>query len=450
MTYNGSATAPSAAGSYPVVATLTNDNYSASPASDTLAILLASAGANQTVNENTLVTLTGTGYGVTYSWTQVSPASPVIQLSSPSSPQTSFTAPNLAGGIGGATTFTFTFTAADGGVSTSSPVNVTVVNVDHAPVAVPGPNQTVNEGSLVTLNGSFSYDPDVDPITYQWQQTGGSPMVTLTGANTNKAAFTAPVLAGGVGGPLTLTFSLTVSDGVLSDTQSVTVTVDQVDHPPTANAGPPQTVNVGSPVTLDGTMSSDPDNDPIVSYNWTQTAGPSVALNTSNPAKPTFIAPASAGTLAFKLVVSDGVLSSTNTAQVNISVVDANPRCSQAYASSNVLWPPNHQLVSVSILGVTDPSNEAVTIAITGVTQDEPTNGTGDGDTGPDAVIQGSTALLRAERSGNGDGRVYKVYFTATDQLGTPCTGFVTVGVPHDQGNGKTPIDSGQQYNSLK
>lgn len=70
---------------------------------------------------------------------------------------------------------------------------------------------------------------------------------------------------------------------------------------------------------------------------------------------------------------------------------------------------PNHKLVPVGIVGVTDPDNDQVTLTVTGVTQNKPVNGLGDGDTSPDAVIQGSNVLLRAERAGNGNGRVYRV-----------------------------------------
>jgi hypothetical protein len=126
------------------------------------------------------------------------------------------------------------------------------------------------------------------------------------------------------------------------------------------------------------------------------------------------------------------------------------PDCSQAAPSVAVLWPPNHRMVDVSILGVTDPDGDAVTVTITGITQDEPVNGTGDGDTGPDgAGVGSSTAQVRAERSGVGNGRVYEVSFTADDGKGGTCDGSVKVGVPHDQGKGKVPIDDGQAYNSL-
>ena len=62
---------------------------------------------------------------------------------------------------------------------------------------------------------------------------------------------------------------------------------------------------------------------------------------------------------------------------------------------------------------LSDADGDPVTITITGITQDEPTNGLGDGDTSPDGKgIGTSTASVRAERSGKANGRVYIIYFT--------------------------------------
>jgi hypothetical protein len=61
------------------------------------------------------------------------------------------------------------------------------------PIAVVSPAVPliVNSGSHLTLDGSKSYDPDGDPLTYSWTQTNG-PTVKLNGSNTSKATFTAP------------------------------------------------------------------------------------------------------------------------------------------------------------------------------------------------------------------------------------------------------------------
>jgi hypothetical protein len=127
------------------------------------------------------------------------------------------------------------------------------------------------------------------------------------------------------------------------------------------------------------------------------------------------------------------------------------PICTSAVPSTKSLWPPNHKLATVSVQGVTDPNNDPVTIKITAITQDEPVNGLGDGDTAPDGLGVGTAqAQLRQERSGTGNGRVYAIWFQADDSSGGTCTGKVSVGVPHDQGKGSTAIDDGQNYDSTK
>ena len=152
-----------------------------------------------------------------------------------------------------------------------------------------------------------------------------------------------------------------------------------------------------------------------------------------------------------------------------------------------VLWPPNHRLVPVSIVGIIDPS-ESTKITITGVIQDETTRDSGhgrdarkhdrdnrdadehsdkrddDNDGGKeaagkdhsqddndadevDAIINpDGTVLLRAERAGNGDGRVYEISFTATNVEGS-VNGIVKVIVPHSRMSMKVK-DSGCKYNS--
>lgn len=126
------------------------------------------------------------------------------------------------------------------------------------------------------------------------------------------------------------------------------------------------------------------------------------------------------------------------------------PDCSQVHADPSVLWPPNHKLVPIQILGVTDPEGDPISITVTGITQDEPTNGLGDGDSGPDGFGVGTgQPQVRAERAGTGNGRVYVISFRAEDGQGGSCTGLVKVSVPHDKGKGEA-VDDGQSYDSTK
>jgi len=314
-------------------------------------------------------------------------------------------------------------------------------------VAQAGPDQTVKEDSPVTLDGSASYDPDGESLTYHWVQAGG-PAVALSDPAASQPTFAAP-LVGQEGAQLT--FELTVSDGIdASPPDGVTVGVENLNHPPVAEAGADQTRDEGALVTLDGSGSRDPDGDPLV-HHWHQAGGTPVALDDVSSPNPSFTAPPvgpGGETLVFELVVNDGQADSVpDTVSVNVSNVNDPPACSQAQPTSAVLWPPNHRLVAVGITGLGD----RVAMAITQVTQDEPVNGLGDGDTSPDAVIQGDTVLLRAERAGPpGNGRVYEVHFSADDGQGGTCTGSVKVVVSHDRRPRRPVVDDGQRYDSTQ
>jgi hypothetical protein len=123
------------------------------------------------------------------------------------------------------------------------------------------------------------------------------------------------------------------------------------------------------------------------------------------------------------------------------------PDCSGAYASVDELWPPNHKYRGVTIEGVTDVDDDPITITITGIFQDEPVDGLGDGNTCPDGDSVGGVAMVRAERAGGADGRVYHIFFLAEDGEGGACEGSVTVCVPHDQA-GDGCVDQGPLYDS--
>lgn len=119
------------------------------------------------------------------------------------------------------------------------------------------------------------------------------------------------------------------------------------------------------------------------------------------------------------------------------------PECSGATAHPAVVWPPNGKLVPVSILGVTDPDGDPITLTVTGIRQDEPRAGQSMDASG----IGTAHPSIRAQRAGEGDGRVYHIAFEALDDQGAACTGEVTVCVPHDAsgsdcGDGGALVDS--------
>jgi hypothetical protein len=119
--------------------------------------------------------------------------------------------------------------------------------------------------------------------------------------------------------------------------------------------------------------------------------------------------------------------------------VDVTPPIVTCSVSPNVLWPPNHKLVSVTaIVTVADAQSGPAGFTLTSVTSSEPDNGRGDGDVPND--IQGFaigaasiSGRLRAERSGAGRGRVYTLTYTGRDQAGNSATCTATVTVPHNR-----------------
>jgi len=125
-------------------------------------------------------------------------------------------------------------------------------------------------------------------------------------------------------------------------------------------------------------------------------------------------------------------------------ILNSPPDCSKAHSSIEFIWPPNGEFYSASVLGVTDPDGDPVTITINGIFQDELVGSQAD------AHILGVNLLdIRSERDGSGDGRVYHAFFTASDGRGGTCSSQVRIGItPHDQGVNLDAIDGGPLYNS--
>jgi hypothetical protein len=105
------------------------------------------------------------------------------------------------------------------------------------------------------------------------------------------------------------------------------------------------------------------------------------------------------------------------------------PNVTDAYPSTEYLWPPNKKFVPITIEGVTDPDGDSVMITITNITSNEPSEGSADA-----YGIGTDIAWLRADRLGKGEGRIYVITFLASDGRGGEAVGSVEVFVPHDKG----------------
>ncbi len=188
--------------------------------------------------------------------------------------------------------------------SATAPVTVTGAATPADPVVAQAPSTlTVQQGQQVQLDGSAS----LNATGFSWAQVAGTPAVTLTNANTSIASFTAP------GTATTLTFRLTVQGPGGPKTADEVVTVAAI-APPRANAGPPQTVVVGSTVTLDGSGSTG-----ATSFTWKQTGGVAASLSSTTAVKPTFTMPNTPDPLIFQLTVTGP--GGTDVATVQISPV---------------------------------------------------------------------------------------------------------------------------------
>lgn len=209
----------------------------------------------------------------------------------------------------------FSFLVSDGtNDSTPADVIITINEVNDAPVA-DSQSLSVQQGDSISvvLNAS---DIDGDALSYSIVDqpqfgvlTGSAPSLTYA-AN------------GDYDGPDEFTFS--VSDGIVeSNVATVSISVTKIPNTgPVADAGADQTLNFGETASLDGSNSSDPENDEL-SYSWTIISTPAQSTNAvlTNPtATMPQLQPDVAGNYTVQLIVSDGELdSAADTVSVSFS-----------------------------------------------------------------------------------------------------------------------------------
>ncbi len=154
--------------------------------------------------------------------------------------------------------------------------------VNVPPVVVVGADQSAARRQTVVLDGSGSYDPDGDLLTFSWTQKSGATM-SLVAPDSPRARFVVPADAT----PGVLAFELTVCDDrsacATADTRVTITSGAPANRPPVADAGGDRTGPARVPFVLDGSRSYDPDGDPL-SYAWSIVSGAGAKLESTGQA----------------------------------------------------------------------------------------------------------------------------------------------------------------------
>lgn len=228
--------------------------------------------------------------------------------------------------------------------------NSVLLIINTPPIANAGRPQSATVGASVTLDGRNSVDADRDPLSFSWvfaSKPVGS-AVTLLNPTAVRPSFV-PDVAG------IYQIELNVNDGnVLSTPAVVTVTAATPNAPANAEPGSDHAALVGQPVTLDGRLSTDPDNAQL-RYTWTIVSAPggSAATLTNNTSVLASLTPDLPGDYIITLIVNDGTQDSAPVA-IKITATSGNAApIALAGRDRNVLA---NSLVTLDGSGSRDPN----------------------------------------------------------------------------------------------
>lgn len=314
---------------------------------------IANAGSDQNAIVGNTVTLNGSGStnpsGVgtlTYNFTFMSrPAGSNATITNPTSVMPTFV-PDVAGD------YIVLLTVNNGTASSTATVKISTTS-PVAPIANAGPNQTVNVGSTVTLNGSGSTDAGGKPLTYAFTITSrpANSNATLTNPTSVSPTFTADK-------PGSYTVQLIVNNGTSNSLPSTVIITTQCPAP-VANAGMGSNINVGSVVTLNGANSTDVCGNPLT-YQFsliTVPAGSNATLSSATAVNPSFTADKQ-GTYVAQLIVNNGQTSSAPVT-VTFSTNQVLAPTAKLTASPSTA-PAINSVVTLDGTGSTDPNNPAL------------------------------------------------------------------------------------------
>jgi len=273
--------------------------------------LVAVAGADQSAQPGESVVLDGTGSNgdlrlpFTYSWSQT--GGPAVQLVDPDGATASFVAPADAS----AATLTFALVVADAVRTATDTVDVQVRALAGL-VANAGADQTAGPAAVIVLDGSQSTGDATRTLMHSWSQISG-PAVTLTG-DSETVSFSTPSLEQAA----TLTFRLSVTDGIRTATDDVDVEVTPL-APLVAAAGMDTSVSPGQTVVLNGSGSTGDASLPVT-LAWAQDSGDAVTFTINRGGIAAFVAPEpeQETRLIFGLTATDGARTSTDAIEITV------------------------------------------------------------------------------------------------------------------------------------
>ena len=220
-------------------------------------------------------------------------------------------------------TETFTYTVNDGALdSTAATVSITVVGVEDAPVLNPIGNQTIAEGTELAFTATAT-DPDLPADILTFSLADGTGSIPTGATITAGGLFTwTPTEAQGPG---TYTFDVVVSDGTITDSETITVTVTEANSAPILAAIGNQTIAEGTELTFTATATDTdlPANTLTFSLaDGTGAVPTGAAITNGGLFTWTPTEAQGPGTYTFDVVVSDGTVTDSET--ITVTVTEAN------------------------------------------------------------------------------------------------------------------------------
>lgn len=332
------------------------------------------------------------------------------------------------------------WTAVDAaGNSTSCEQLILTIDMEAPDVAAPAP-------LVLECNGAGGV-PASDPQVVAWLADAAASDDCSAPTLSNDAPALIPAGCPPDGTVTTVTFTAEDACGNVGESSSTLTVIDTT--APVVSAPAPLVLECNSP---GGVLATDPQVVAWLALASATDACSTPTLSHDAPALFPFGCPP-AGTVTNVTFTAVDACGNAGQASSSVAVVDTTPPSVSATVALDTLWPPNHALVDVGLAVVaSDACSPDAPLISVGVSSDEhPAHEPGAGGPAhcPDAVVTaGQGVLVRAERSGAGDGRVVRIVVTATDSCGNAAQAEAFVSVPSSQGAKGAAVDSGQVHDA--